>query len=172
MQHLKPLRRYLGIQGRYAGDIATGPVEARDETDRHGIEAGVEDNRNCRGRRLGCECRGGTVGGDYGHLSLNQVGGQGWQSIIVVFRPPVFNRYILTFDKGDLVQALTERGHVLPGIGWRLVLEESNYRHWLLRTGGAGPRHRTAVKREVPGPVPSDTSAVRGRRFARLSRSQ
>ena len=34
---------YLGIQGRYAGDIATGPVEARDETDRHGIEAGVED---------------------------------------------------------------------------------------------------------------------------------
>src|SRR5262249_57284122 len=62
MQQFEPFRRYFRIQGRNAGNIAAGPVETGNETDRHGIEAGVEDNRNGRGRRLGCTRRRGVRG--------------------------------------------------------------------------------------------------------------
>jgi hypothetical protein len=47
----------------------------------------------------------------------------------VVFRPPVFNRYILAFDKCGLVQAPMKRGHDLPGVTGRFAVQESNDWH-------------------------------------------
>jgi hypothetical protein len=47
----------------------------------------------------------------------------------VVFRPPVFNRYILAFDKRGLAQAPLKRRHGLPGVTGRLACDESHDRH-------------------------------------------
>ena len=45
-------------------NVAAGPVEAVNEADRNGIEAGIEDNWNGRGRHLGCKRRGDVGGSD------------------------------------------------------------------------------------------------------------
>src|SRR5262249_968627 len=121
--------------------LPPGRVEAGNETDRHGIEAGVEDNRNGRGRRLGCSRAGGVGSNDQGDLALNQVCSQPRNSVMLVIRPPVFNRYILSFDKRGLAQATMKCGHGLPGIAGRFAVEESNDRHLrLLRARRERPR--------------------------------
>jgi hypothetical protein len=149
MQQFESLRRDFRIQGRYAGNIAAGPVEAGNETGRHRVYPGVEDNRNGRGRRLGCKRRGYVGDSDYGDLSLNQVRSQQRKSVMVVFPPPVFNRYIPAFDKPGLVQALMKRGHDLPGVTGRFAVKESNDRDpRLLRARRERPRRCAAEKRE------------------------
>src|SRR5436853_5452627 len=59
---------------------------------------------------------------------LNQVCSQHRKSVRVVFRPPVFNRYIPAFDKPGLVQAPMKRGQHLPGVARRFPFEKSNDR--------------------------------------------
>src|SRR5262245_1540537 len=69
---------------------------------------------------------------------------------MVVFRPSVFNRYILAFDKRGLVQAPMKRGQGLPGVTGRFPFEESNDRHLrLLRARCKRPRrYRAADERD------------------------
>jgi len=60
-----------------AGDVAARPVEARDQTQLDRVGARAEDNRNCRGRPLGCERGvGATDRGDGGDPAIDQLGRQ------------------------------------------------------------------------------------------------
>src|SRR5262245_23918306 len=172
MQQFEPLRHDFGIQGRYASNIAAGSVEAGNETDRHGIEAGVEDNRNGRGRRLGCKRRAGVGGSDYSDLALNQVCSQHRKSVGVVFRPPVFNRYIPAFDKPGLVQAPMKRDQHLPGVARRSPFEKSNDRRLrLLRARRERPCCHRAKERYERAALHSITSSARASRIGGISRA-
>jgi len=54
------------------GQVATGPVEARDEPGRDGIVANTEDDRNCPGRLLCGERRSSGGHKQHGHLEANR----------------------------------------------------------------------------------------------------
>jgi len=82
-----------------AGDVAAGPIEAGDEAQPDGVGAGGEDNGNCRGRRLGREHDwSASARDDHAHLPPDQIGRQCRQSVVLTFRPTVFDRHILAFD--------------------------------------------------------------------------
>src|SRR5262249_18082032 len=128
MQQFEPFRRYFRIQGRNAGNIAAGPVETGNETDRHGIEAGVEDNRNGRGRRLGCkraEAMSGTT-------------------IRATFR---LTRSATNSGSRSCWLSAMKCGHGLPRVTGRFAVEESNDRHLrLLRARRKRPSSRRAAE--------------------------
>src|SRR5439155_98334 len=75
---------------------------------------------------------------------------------MLVIRPPVFNRYILAFDKCALVQAPMKCGHGLFGVTGRFAVEESNDRHLRLprarrerpRPDRAAPHHARELARD------------------------
>jgi len=64
-------RPELGSVERRARDVASGPVEARDETDLHGITGYKENNGDGRGRRLGGERGRGGHREDEGYLAAH-----------------------------------------------------------------------------------------------------
>jgi hypothetical protein len=74
VQQVEPLSRQLSVQQRYARDVATRPVEAGDEARQDRVDAGLEDDRNSRGRRLGSECLRRAGGDNHSRLETNQVG--------------------------------------------------------------------------------------------------
>jgi hypothetical protein len=54
-----------------------------------------KDNRNGRRRRFGRRSRRSAAGRDnYGDLAMDQFGRQYRQSIVLVFRPAIFDRYV------------------------------------------------------------------------------
>ena len=50
------------VQGGHARDVAARPVEAGDKSELDRVAADLEDNRNCRGRRLCRQCRRSAAG--------------------------------------------------------------------------------------------------------------
>ena len=75
------------------------------------IAADREDDRDRRGRGLGRERRGIATGATItATWRSNQIGRQRRQSIVVTFRPAVFDRHVLALDEAGFVQALAERG--------------------------------------------------------------
>src|SRR5262249_31393089 len=76
-QEPEPLWPKLLVHGTYAGDIAAGPVEARDQTRFDRVRTDAEDDRNCRGCRFCRKCPGRAAwcGGD-GYPATHQLGGQ------------------------------------------------------------------------------------------------
>ena len=71
---LQSLSRELGRQDVQARGIATWPVKASDEAEFDRVVGAQEDERNCRGCRLGGECGGGPGRGDHGDPTLDQIG--------------------------------------------------------------------------------------------------
>ena len=61
----------LGSVERRSRDVASGPIEARDEADLHGITGHEENNGNVRGRRLGGERGRGGHRKDEGYLAAH-----------------------------------------------------------------------------------------------------
>jgi len=62
-------------QDSYAREVAAGPIKAGDEAQLDGVSAGEENDRNLRGRCLGCKCRRCTTEhDDRSHPTLNQIG--------------------------------------------------------------------------------------------------
>src|SRR5262249_52937477 len=87
-------------------------------------------------------------GHDQIDLAANQLGSQRRQPLIVVFRPAVFDRQVVTLDVAGFAQSLTERGSKRPPGGLRARAEEANHRHrLLLRAGGQRPGRSTAEQR-------------------------
>ena len=77
----------------------------------------------------------------------------------MVFCPPVFNRYILAFDKRGLVQTPMKRGQHLSGVTGRFPFQESNHRRlWLLRPRRERPRGRRAAECSQQFPPSDDDS--------------
>ena len=138
MQNLEPLRTDLDIHTGHAGQIAAGLVEAADQPGLDRIGRDREDNRNRRGRRLGCQRRlRAAARHDYGHLALHEFGGEGRQLVSVSIRPSIFDRHVLAFDQASLLQAAA-KGSKADGINLgRSVAEEPDDRQrTLLRTRG------------------------------------
>jgi hypothetical protein len=117
-------------------------VEASDETSPDGVPADFEDDRNCRGRRLGHKSRW-CVGrsGDHGNLASNQFGYQFRQPVELIFGPAIFDRDVPALSKPRFAQTLSERAHQVRRIVRSRTLEKRHYWHWvlLLRTRGERP---------------------------------
>ena len=97
-----------------SGDVGAGPIEAGDEAQPDGIAADGKDNGNCRGRRFDREHnRSASARDDHAHLPGDQIGRQCRQSVVLTFRPTVFDRHILAFDIARFLQTLVERRDLL-----------------------------------------------------------
>src|SRR5262249_33014488 len=78
----------------------------------------------------------------------NQIGREGPQTIILAFRPSIFDRQVVTFDIADFAQSLmesTQPGRITVG---RCAVEKTD--SWelcrLLRAGSERPRGRCAAE--------------------------
>src|SRR5271169_5992562 len=80
---------------------------------------------------------------------VDEIGGQGGQSIVLAFRPAVFDRQILSLDVAGLAQSLAECGHIRCKLARRGAggAEIADHRHrLLLRTRRDRPGHRRATE--------------------------
>ena len=145
MQQLETFSHQLSDQSRYACHVAVRPVEAGDEASLDRV-AGVEDDRDRRGRGLGSGCRG--VAADrrnHVDLAANEICSQSRQSVILALRPTVFDRDVPALDTARLVQALPE-GSQPETVGLRRAgAEPANHWHWLLGARSERPSDRRAT---------------------------
>src|SRR5262245_65384494 len=98
-------------------------------------------------------------------LAVNQFGRKLWQSIVLAFRPAIFNLQVLALDIAYLFQSLAERAQTDRVHFTRCVAEEPDHRHRLLRPRGERPRGcRAAEKRDELATLHSITSSARASR--------
>src|SRR5262249_19798852 len=102
-----------------------------------------------RGRRLRRQCCGGAGGYNHSYAAADEIGSKRRQPIILIFRPPVFNRHVLALDIAGFLQTPKKRnGDVLVVIISGLRAEETDHRQrWLLRP----PHHRPRRRAPEPG---------------------
>ena len=97
MQEPQPLASELQLHAGYAGEIATGPVDARDKPLLDRVVPAPENDRKSRGGTCRANPRG--VGRDYNiDATANEIGHQLRQPIELVFRPTVFDDDILALE--------------------------------------------------------------------------
>src|SRR6516165_3188755 len=85
---------------------------------------------------------------DHRHLTAYQVSCEVGQSIILILRPAILDRHILTFDVPAFADALPECGHKTCSVGSRRTAKKPDHRHrYLLRTRRKRPRCRRATKK-------------------------
>src|SRR5262249_18016411 len=79
--------------------------------------------------------------------AANQLGRQARQSIVIILRRAVFDRYILALDIAGVLEALTESAQTIHARVERIGIEASDHRHGrLLRTRGEWPRRRRTTE--------------------------
>jgi len=89
-----------------------------------------------------------VVSDEHSRLTAKQIGDQSRQPIEVIIRRAVFDRDVLAFDEARFLQALTERGYEVRGIGERRTAEKPDHRHRrLLRPCRQRPCGRCAAER-------------------------
>src|SRR5262249_19617155 len=118
--------------------VAAGWFEVVNGPSGGGAPADFEDDRNCRGRRLGHKGRW-CVGrsGDHGNPASNQFGCQFRQPVELILGPAIFDRDVPALSKPRFAQTLSERTHQVRGILRGRTLEKRHHRHCvLLRTSG------------------------------------
>ena len=149
MQDPQPLCRHLGIEKIDTRQVAARPGEAGDKTKPDRVIADTEDDRNCRGCSFGRQCGQVAARGDHSHLSMNQIGHQRRQAIVLALQPVVLDCHVLAFDGAGFVEAFTERGDIARvGIG-RPVSDKPDHRHRrLLRARRKRPRSCCAAQCE------------------------
>src|SRR5262245_66159946 len=82
------------------------------------------------------------------YLSADKIGRQTRQSIIVTFRPAVFDKHIAAFDIARFGQALAEDSRQVRIFPRRRAIEKPNHRHRrLLRARSKRPRGRRAAEK-------------------------
>src|SRR5450759_3216739 len=111
MQQFKLLRHEHFAQGCNAGYISSRSVEAGDKAELDRVAAGIENNRNRRGRRLGgaCCCNAGCD--DDRHLTPHQIGYHHRQPFVLALCPTEFDFYVAALTEAGLVKAFAECGH-------------------------------------------------------------
>src|SRR5262249_54323278 len=119
-----------------------------------------------RSRRLGRHGETRPAGRhNHGHLTVNQFGRKHRQSIILAFRPAIFDLDVLAFDISCLFQSLAERTQAdrVSGQVRRCAAEEPD--HWhraLLRCARRErPYRRAAEQRDELATLHSMTSSAR-----------
>src|SRR5262249_13431239 len=94
-------------------------------------------------RRLRAPCR-----GDDGDVTVNQIGRERRQSVVLTFRPAILDCHVLTFGEPALPEALTECCQRIGGLAWRAAAEEANHGHRrLLRSRSERPHGSRAAER-------------------------
>src|SRR5262249_20209732 len=153
-QKLRGLRYQFRVQKAHAGNVATRPIEAGNETQSNGVADRRKNDGNRRSRFLGrkgrrrAACR-----KEHRHSQVNEFSRQRRQSIIVTFRPAKRDRQILTFDKPRFAEASTEGFHNTCRFPWRATADEPNHRHCLLlRPRRERPCRRAAEQRDELAP--------------------
>src|SRR5262249_42443315 len=108
---------------------------------------------------------GASAGYDHRYAAADEIGCEHRQPIILIFRPAVFNRHVLTLDITSFLQALKKRdSEVLVVIISGLSAEEPDHRHrHLLRPRGHRPRRRASQPCYECPPFHSITSSARTR---------
>src|SRR5262249_53098261 len=112
-----------------------------------------------------------TSCGDYGYLSVHQLGCHLGKSLGLALGPAVFNGHILTLDEAGLLQALAERAQALCVHVGVIDAHKSNY--WncgLLRPRRERPRGRAAEERDELAPFHSITSSASASNLSGISR--
>src|SRR5215472_6377868 len=148
VQEPDPLCLNSRQQKIYPCRVAAWPVEAGDEAELDRVVAGTEDDRNGRGCCFGSERRlRAPCGGDDGDVTVNQIGRERRQSVVLTFRPAILDRYVLTFGEPALPEALMECCQRIGGLAWRAAAEEANHGHRrLLRAHRERPRDSRAAE--------------------------
>ena len=96
----------------HPGHVAARSIYAGDKAQPHRIAATVKDDRNCRCRSHGgLRCGGAPRRGNHSHGTARQIRCQRRQPVILAFRPPVFDRYVLPVDVAGSLEALAECGY-------------------------------------------------------------
>src|SRR5262245_54958484 len=86
----------------------------------------------------------------------DEIGGKRRQTIVMTFRPTIFDGYVSSFDIAYLIEPLTECGYLIRSAVGRCAVEEADHRHCgLLRLRPERPRRRPAEQRDecAPGAV-------------------
>src|SRR5215469_15694231 len=90
-------------------EVAAWPSEALNEPELDRVVAGVRDDRNGRGRRLCGERSRAAAGDDHIDMTINKIGRQLRQAIIMPLRKKVFDGHVLAIYEAALAKAARER---------------------------------------------------------------
>src|SRR4029450_12294427 len=113
-QQPKLLRPQLRKEEGDAGRISARPGETADEAKCDWIVSDTEHQWNCRGCRLGRQCRSCTAGrDDDGYLTAAHLRGHHRQPIVLTFGPVGFDPYVATLDVAGFGETLAKGGHDL-----------------------------------------------------------
>ena len=155
MQQFQPFRSKLAAQGSHAGETAAGLVEGRYQSHLDRIGGCVKGDRDRRACRLGGQRGGGAASRNHVDPTLNQIGRQCRQSIVVAVAPAIFDGHIAPLHKTYRAQALAEPRQLV--------------RHRLGRAAGQEPdhRHRRPLRAHRERPSRRRAAEERGRRNAR-----
>ena len=122
---------------------------------------------------FGRKCSNDTTSGNYSHLSANQVGDQGRQSIVLAIRKAILNRQVLALDVATVFQSLPEGDHA-DFLGLAPFGAEPTD-HQLLRTRRNRPRNRACKSRNEVAPfhgATPDRARLGCHRWRRVSLQQ
>ena len=108
MQQFQAFWSHFNIEVGDAGEIATRTIKACDEAEHNRVGTDHKDSRDNGRCYLGRQCRRATRRNEHGHSALNQFQGEGWQPLVDVIRPAVFDRDIALLDVAGLSQASFE----------------------------------------------------------------
>src|SRR5215813_9097382 len=136
------------VRKPHAGHIAIWSAEASDEPELDRIAADAKDNRDRRGRRLDHHRRNVVARVDHGHWLADEIGGQRYQAVILVFSVLVVDRDVAALDKAYAAKALAKPSLHLRGSRTRAAAQIPHHRHrGLLCARRARPRRRAAEQR-------------------------
>src|SRR5262249_13027004 len=138
----------FGDQKIDTGYVATRPGNIGDKTERHRVFGDTEDNRYCRGCRLGGDCARLAHDDHHADLTTHQIGYEFWKAIEPAFRPAIFDGDVATFDIAGLRQSLAQGGkaaaHRIAGRRGAEIADD--WHRWLLRAC----RERPSCRGERP----------------------
>src|SRR4029077_2030154 len=104
MQESQPLGRPLASEKIDARRVTLRPSEARHKAEFDRVFTHTEDNRYRRRRSFGCEGAGRTARRrDDRHTTADEIGCQGPKTVVLTFRPAIFDCNVLPFDKTEFV---------------------------------------------------------------------
>src|SRR5262245_33845348 len=148
MQNPHALCHQFGGQKVDTRHVAARPGNIGDETKCHRVLSESKDNRYCGGCRLGGERPGLGEDGHHAGATTDQIGCQFRKTIVLAFRPAIFDDDAATLDITGLSQGLAKGGKAAAhrNVG-RRGAEKSDRRHRrLLRARRKRPRGCSAAE--------------------------
>ncbi len=147
VHQLEPLLPGIDVERDHAGEITARPIEARDESGFNRVDAAVKDDGNRPGRSLRRHrCGISSDRRDHGHVTANEIGGQLWQPLVLVFRPAIFDGDVTALDEPYFGETAPERRQLCRISLRRCCSQHPDYRHRLLGARRARPRRRGGAK--------------------------